>query len=440
MISSGKSKSTSVMIGRLLRRNTSAARIAGFIISNLVGLAIMGAGLQFYLDARSLWEEKDSFLKSDYLAINKIVGADAMWGNADGSFSPEDIADLQAQPWVEKVGSFSKADFRVYASVALGDTPPTDNQSDQPKENNGRRMSTAMFFEAVPDEFIDLGSTPFEWTPDSPDIPIIISKDYLALYNFGFASSAGLPKLSESLVSGIPLNLTLSSDDGSRRIQAYGRVAGYSNRFNTILVPASFLDYMNEQLGRGMGSDSQKSAKSSHKESAASDTPAPSRLIVDVNSPGDAAIAPYLESKGWEVAGDKSAASAAFMLRIISGIIIGVGSLITILSLLILALSMSLLMEKNRRKLHSLLMLGIPVSEVARPYWQLTALSAASAAVIAWGAVVALRAYYLKPLQAIGAEGAGLFWTSLMILLLTFIIIFINCRGVTRRVLNAWSK
>lgn len=417
------------MIGRLLRRNTSASRIAGFVISNLVGLAIMGAGLQFYLDARSIWEAKDSFLKSDYLAINKIVGADAMWGNSSSDFTDEEIADLESQPWVEKVGRFSKADFRVYASVAI----------DGGQGDGGRRMSTAMFFEAVPDDFLDLSGSGFEWKQGSADVPIIISKDYLALYNFGFASSAGLPKLSENLVSGLPLQLTLSSDDGEIRRQAYGRVVGYSNRFNTILVPQSFLDATNSELGRKTGSG-KTALTTSGDDGGANGSSRPSRLIVDVNSPGDAAIAPYLESKGWEVAGDKSAASATYMLKIISGIIIAVGSLITLLSLLILALSMSLLMEKNKRKLHSLLMLGIPIKEVARPYWQITALSAFGAGLLAWIATIALRSYYLQPLEALGAEGAGIFWPSLMILLLTILIIFINCRGVTRRVLAAWSK
>lgn len=421
------------MIGRLLRRNTSPARIAGFVISNLIGLAIMGAGLQFYLDARSLWEAKDSFLKSDYMAINKIVNADAMWGNTSGEFTDEEIADLESQPWVEKVGRFSKADFRVFATVAL-----SARGAGKAEGSDDRRMSTAMFFEAVPDEFLDLGATNFKWEPGSPDIPIIISKDYLALYNFGFASSAGLPKLSESLVSGIPLELTLTSEDGSRRVQAYGRVVGYSNRFNTILVPKSMLDFYNQQLGRSVVEPGDN--PDNRPGETQSDGGNPSRLIVDVNSPGDAAIAPYLESKDWEVAGDKSSASAAYLLKIVSGIIIGVGSLITLLSLFILALSMSLLMEKNRRKLHSLLMLGLPINEVAKPYWKITTLSAVGAAVIAWLSVVLLRGYYLAPLKAIGAEGAGILWTSVMIIILTLIIIFINCRGVTRRVLNAWSK
>lgn len=426
------------LINRLLRRNTSGARIAGFLISNLVGLAIMAAGLQFYLDARSLWEDKDSFLKSDYLAINKIVGAEAMWGNSDSDFTEEEIADLGAQPWVERVGRFSKAGFRVYASVALdGGAPSKESGDASGHPGNGRRMSTAMFFEAVPDEFLDLKATDFRWTPGTPDIPIIISKDYLALYNFGFSSSAGLPKLSESLISGLPLQLTLLSEDGSRRVEAYGRIVGYSNRFNTILVPKSLLDYYNETLADAPGNSRSGSQAESPGGSSA---PPSSRLIVDVNSPGDAAIAPYLESKGWEVAGDKNASSAAYMLRVVSGVIIGVGSIITLLSLLILGLSMSLLMEKNRRKLHSLLMLGTRIKDVARPYWRLTAISAAAAALLAWVSVAALRNYYLAPLKAIGADGASMLWPSVLIILLTVIIIGINCRAITRRVITSWRN
>lgn len=394
------------MISKLLRKNTSPARILGFVLSNLIGLAIIGAGLQFYLDARSLWQQDSSFLKSDYLAINKVIDASNTLGNQSSAFTEEDIRDLEAQPWVDKVGKFSKADFRVYAAVSLDGS------------NAGRNMSTAMFFEAVPDEYLDIKSGNFSWTPGQQDLPIIISKDYLALYNFGFANSAGLPQLSETLISGLPLRLTLSGEKASP-IDMNGQIIGYSNRFNTILVPQSFIDYMNERY-------------------AGKSSSLPSRLIVDVNSPGDAAIAPYLEEKGWEVAGDKSASSATYMLKIVTGIIISVGSVITLLSLFILILSMSLLMEKNRRKLHSLMMLGYGTQQVARPYRNLTSAAGIAAGILAIIAIIALRSYYLAPLKALGASGASILPSILLIILLTAIIIAINQKAITRRVAGAW--
>lgn len=190
------------MISRLLRKNTSPARIVGFVISNLIGLAIIGAGMQFYLDARSLWEEEDSFLKSDYIVVNKVIDASNTLGSASSAFTEEEISALEAQPWVGRVGRFSKADFKVYAGVSLG----------AGADGSTRSMQTAMFFEAVPDDFLDIRNGNFSWQPGQTSVPIIISKDYLALYNFGFANSAGLPQLSETLISGLPLRLSLSGD------------------------------------------------------------------------------------------------------------------------------------------------------------------------------------------------------------------------------------
>ena len=125
-------------------------------------------------------------------------------------------------------------------------------------------------------------------------MPIIISKDYLTLYNFGFASSAGLPQLSESFMGGVPLRLHVASEDGIRSADFSGRVVGFSNRLNTILVPQEFMEWSNERFG----SSSVKDA---------------SRLIVDVSSPGDVAIGSYIEEHGLEVAGDKRSSQASFL-------------------------------------------------------------------------------------------------------------------------------
>ena len=51
------------MISKLLRKNTSPARIAGFTLSNFIGLAIVLVALQFYRDAGSIWSDDDSFTR-----------------------------------------------------------------------------------------------------------------------------------------------------------------------------------------------------------------------------------------------------------------------------------------------------------------------------------------------------------------------------------------
>lgn len=172
------------LISKLLRKNTSPARIAGFVVSNFIGLAIIVGGLQFYEDAGSLWTSDDSFIKTDYLVVNKKVTSSNTWGDSDSEFSQEEIADLRKQPWVRDVGEFSSTDYRVWASVDQG----------------GRGMSTMMFFESIPDKFVDGAGSDWGFAEGDKVVPVIISKDYLALYNFGFAGSAGLPQMSEGVM------------------------------------------------------------------------------------------------------------------------------------------------------------------------------------------------------------------------------------------------
>ena len=398
------------LVSRLLRRNTSPARIAGFLLSNFIGLTIVAGALQFYADARHFWTDDDSFIRSDYMVVNKRVSSANTMNTEASAFSDEEISQLREQPWVRKVGAFSKANFKVSASVSVGDIKGGDSSSS---------LSTAMFFEAVPDEFLDFSADDWRWSPKSAEVPVVISKDYLALYNFGFASAAGLPQLSGTTVSGIPLTLRLSPQSGGNRLTLNGRVAGYSSRFNTILVPQSFIDYMNEYMG-------------------APQTGAPSRLIVDVSSPGDTRISQWLEDHDMEVAGDKTATSASFLLKVIVGIVIAVGSVISLLSLFILMLSISLLMEKNRAKLHSLLMLGYDLRAVGRPYRSIIAVSSVGAALLSLGCIALMRACYLPSLRALGA-GDGSFWIApLTLLLMCAVIVAFNIMAVSRRVTSAW--
>lgn len=391
------------LVNRLLRKNTSLSRVAGFVVSNFIGLAIVLGGLQFYLDARGIWQADDSFISTDYLVINKRVTSEQTLGGAEPGFTESEIAGLEAQPWVRKVGRFTSNEFKAYMSVGAGD----------------RGMSTYMFFEAIPDEFVDVPSSQWAWSPGSRDIPVIISKDYLTLYNFGFASSAGLPQMSEGIMSGIPMRLNLRSEDGMRQETLTAHVAGYSNRLNTILVPQRFLEEANKRLGGG--------AKKM-----------PSRLIIDVSSPGDVAIAPYLESHDWEMAGDKSASQASFMLKVVTVIVMAIGAVITLLSFFILLLSVSLIMEKNRDKLHSLLMLGYGLPSVGRPYVALVAVSSVAAFLLAVCGMFVLRSYYLSPLTGLGAEAASVIYALGTGVALTAVIIFFNIWAVRKKVREAW--
>jgi len=390
------------IIRRLLHRNLSRAQLAGFVISNFTGLAIIILGLQFFIDARPIWDDEDSFIRKDYIVINKrITGANTL-GN-DASFTPAEINDLQHQPWVRRVGKFTSADFQITASVATG----------------SHRMSTYMFLEAIPTGFIDVTSADWTYTPGSHTVPIIISKDYLSLYNFGFASTVGMPTVSENTIKAIPLTLTILPDDNRPPMELEAHITGFSNRLNTILVPEEFMTWSNATFGSGT-------------------PPAPSRLIVDVNSPGDIKITRYLEAHDLEVAGDKSGSQASFLVNVIAAIALIVGVVITVLSFFILLLSISLLMQKNRDKIHSLIMLGVNLPSITKVYVRLVAGVNALAFVLAAGGMLLLRMSYLPSLAAMGGA-AGSIWPGLAAgLAITLLLTLLNALSIHRRVARAF--
>ena len=182
------------LMWKLLRKHVSKTQLIGFAVANLVGLTIVLLGIQFYADVRPVFSDEDSFIRKDYLVITKNIGNISMLKSAIGgtdmnAFSEEEIAELESQPWMRKVGRFTTSNYKIYGNISLG----------------GRSLSlrTYIFFESVPDEFIDTKGIDWDFDPEHPVVPILLSRDYLSLYNFGFATSQGMPQLSEDMI-GLP--------------------------------------------------------------------------------------------------------------------------------------------------------------------------------------------------------------------------------------------
>lgn len=381
------------VVWRLLRKNISASQLIGYSLANLVGLSIILTALQFYRDVNSVWQREDSFINRDYMILShEVTGLGTLVGNAKNTFSPEDIQQLEQQPWVRRVGSFTASAFNVAATVEMG----------------GQGMSTALFFESIPSEFFDV--MPQDWTfnPSDPFIPIIISKDYLSLYNFGFAASRGLPQLSEAMIGMIPLRVSISGNGRQQWLPA--RIVGFSSRLNTIAVPEEFMTWANEHFGESAGD--------------------PSRVIVEVKNPGDPAIDSYLKSHSLERAGENNNRSSYFF-TLFTVVVVAVGVVISALAFFILMLSIFLLMQKNKQKLHDLMQLGYSPHSVARRYWIIVA---SINFIIAAGAMALMlmgQHFWKEPLHAIGMDPVSPLMTILVGIIIISVITAINIVAIS---------
>lgn len=360
------------LVWKLLRENISKVQLIGFSIANLIGLIIVLLAIQFYLDISPVFTEKDKLFKRDYVTVSKQVGLITGLTAKSNAFSQAEIEDLKHQPFVKDVGAFIPSQYSVFAGF--------NNQ------NMGVGFNTEMFFESVPDNFIDVQSEDWRFSPTDTSIPIILPKNYLDLYNFGFAESKSMPKLTEGLIGMINLDITIFAKHKEPK-EMKGRIVGFSNRINTILVPETFMKWANEHYG-------------------VSQEVQPARLIVEIGNVADPNLANYFKAKGYEISGDNTTASKmAFFLKIIVGIVVSIGIVICLLSFFVLVLSIYLLLEKNMSKLRTLRLIGYKKSFVVRPYELLTLILNGIILGISLVVVLILRPKYLEAVNKVLSTG-----------------------------------
>lgn len=391
------------LVWRLLRRHISLGQLAGFFLANLLGVLIVLLSLQFYADVLPAFSGDEGIIKNTYLIVSKRISAVSTLRGEAQTFTPEDIRELEEQRFTRRVGQFTASQFQVYASLSVG----------------GMSVGTDMFFESVPDEFVDqqwpsLAERPLaEWT----EVPIILPRSYLTIYNFGFAQSQSLPKISEGVASMIALNIRLRGEGGAEhRLQ--GRVVGFSTRLNTVLVPASFMRCANEALAPAAKAE-------------------PTRLIVEVKNPADDAIATYMQNRDYELEDDSlEAGRTVYFLKLVAAIVMAVGLLISALSFYILMLSIFLLVQKNMEKLQNLLLIGYSPARVSRPYQLLTVGLNAGVLLLSLALLLWLRSAYLNYLwQIFPTLSEGSLTDTMLVGFALFVIVsFLNIIVIRRKI------
>ena len=396
------------LVWKLLRRHISLPQFAGFFLANLLGMVIVLLSLQFYRDVKPILSEEDGFIRPDFLILSKRISAlNSIGLGTVNTFSAKDIEELQAQPFTKRVGTFTASQYKVACTMGI---------------NGVAQLGTEMFFESVPDAFVDVDLKKWHFAEGDDVVPIILPKTYLAIYNFGFAQSQNLPKISEGIVGLV--EMTISMRGGGRNEYIKGRVIGFSTRLNTILVPESFIRWSNARYAPEADTE-------------------PSRIILEVSNPADDAIVNYINEKGYEMEDDKlDAGRMTFFLRLVSGIVMLVGLLISLLSFYILMLSIYLLVEKNTEKMRTLLLIGYSPARVALPYQLLTIGMNAVILLIVTCVLCQLRTLYLERLHVVFPQMTG---GSILpaILLGILLFAFVSCMNVLiirHRINQIWKN
>ncbi|MBR6031586.1 MAG: ABC transporter permease [Bacteroidaceae bacterium] len=396
------------LVWKLLRRHISLPQFAGFFFANLLGMMIVLLSLQFYSDVKPVFSEEDGFIRPDYLILSKRISSlNAIGLGSVSTFSDKEMDELRAQPFAKRVGAFTASQYKVSCSMGISGVA---------------QFGTEMFFESVPDAFVDVDLKKWHFREGDDVVPIILPRTYLAIYNFGFAQSQNLPKISEGIVGMVEMTIAMRGNGRNEYIK--GRVIGFSTRLNTILVPESFIRWSNARYAPEADIE-------------------PSRIILEVGNPADDAIVNYINEKGYEMEDDKlDAGRMTFFLRLTAGIVMLVGLLISLLSFYILMLSIYLLVEKNTEKMRTLLLIGYSPARVALPYQLLTIGMNAAVLLLAMGGLCLLRSLYMEQLWRVFPKmsDGSILPAVLLGIVLFAIVSIVNAIIIRHRINQIWKN
>jgi len=266
----------------------------------LAFLLVLGC-VQLYRNANALFGAKNE-ASNYWITLSKTITPDNIGRKELIGFNANDLAELRKWSEVKQVYPIISNDFKVSADGG-----------------NFIPFYTDMYLEAVDNEAIDIPDLS-TFKVENNVIPIVISREYLNLYNYGFALNQGLPQITEDFAKKIEVNINLTLKD--KNVTYKGRLIGLSDRIHSVLVPKAFLDSLNAT----------QSFAPKHRDIY-------TRVLVKVNDAKDGGLIAKMEQKGYE-SNQESLRSAK-----IKGKIMLVLQAIALLGIFILLLSVVLVIN-----------------------------------------------------------------------------------------------
>ena len=383
------------ILNQILWEGKNKWQIYGAAFGAFLGLLLVLTAFQFYHDLQSLINGDNA--TDQYVIINKKVNLFNTLG-ANAAFTVNEVDSLKDQDFILEVGMFNSNQYKVGASSPMFG------------------FYTELFFESVPDEFIDVNTGRFSWSEGQKEIPIIMSRDYLALYNFGFAPSQGLPQFTPTTIGRVSVDIVIRGNGIKRTYQ--GRIIGFSDRINSIIVPDNFLEWSNSKFGNKAKND-------------------PSRVILKTDNPYSTELQNFLKDKGYEVSSGKLIGGklTALLQGVISAIAI-IGFIIVLLSVLVFVLNFQLIISQSKEDIRLLLQMGYKNKQVSDILTKRLFRLFLVIIILVLATMTLSRMWFASWFEGQGlAINTGVHWSVYLVgLLLSLLIVFMNFRNIKTNV------
>jgi hypothetical protein len=307
------------------------------ILGVLLGFLLVIIPVQLFTDFKYLITDSEQAIGTQFLVINKKVSVLNTLKLGESTFSESEIEELKSSPNFKKVGRFTSNDFEATAVIEV------------PMNSSTAQMRTELFLESVEDGFLDVKPSDWSWNEISSDVPIILPNDFINLYNFNFAPGRGLPQISKGTIKMAHFQIQINGASGNGVFT--GKIAGFSNRISSVLVPKAFMDFTNKKFGNHSQNDQSY------------------RVIVEAKSNSLNHLHEYFKEKGYEV-NTELLKNGKFsnLIEAILTIVALLGLLIILVSVSAFVLYFELAIIRSKYELEVLLKLGYPHRKILSWY------------------------------------------------------------------------
>lgn len=322
------------MLTRILLRSQRFVQLIIAFAGAVLGAFILLFSVQLYFDMNETLITKSDVLGSDYIVIQKKVATSDMLSMETPVFYEDEIEEIAAQGFIEEVGKFESSLFEAKATMA--------------KSENLPHLNLDLYFEAVPDRFIDVKSEKWKWKEGDELVPVILPSYYLDSYNFGFAPGRNLPPITEKMATS--MRLVLEIDHKKEEYQFPCKVIGLSDRINSLLVPMDFLEYANQNFRSREPKET-------------------SRLILAVSDLTDPKLALFMEENDYDTNQENLKGSRIkTVLNIMFIVFLVLGSIIVVLSALSFIQYSQIMISNVNYEIKVLILLGYKYLHISTKY------------------------------------------------------------------------
>ena len=236
----------------------------------------------------------------------------------------------------------------------------------------------------------------------------MVPKFYLDLWNFGLAPSrVEYPALSTDAAKGMPIEIFIGKN---KETTLSGHFVAFRKRINSVLVPESFLNWANQKFAQPdsgdfyflwkegsingpqrsrsdlsklqnlpdfesweispLGDPASRSSISSLLEKQVSDTK-PSRIILEIEDTPSPALLEYIDKNEYEL--NREFPDQDLIKKALQGIfagVIGIGILLSLLSIATFATSFKLVVSQSSEHVKNLLLLGFSPVQISQVFYK----------------------------------------------------------------------